>query len=219
MPELEEQLHTLENSGNQGRPLAELVNYLVSHDASPDQAAEVAKGKQSDVRLHTYGHHFGVKDIWRNMNGNHSLEEVYAYAPPGFKEGSKHGPTKLMPYERIEDYVVTLRLTSTPVPNCQEPAFILPFAHYSFLKAFVITIHFPWPGYMVCICTTKAVPQRFLTTNYKWENGVSEYYHGTSLSGLVGICIDGFLPGLGAGSEEMMTCWVLPLRVTYHPPR
>ena len=132
------------------------------------------------------------------VNAAHSMESIYEYVATTGSVAALQQADEV-PYERIDDYVNTLR------QSCDEGtgAFKWPSTRFSFIRAFSVALHHLPTGHMVTIKNAQPLPAKFFDLNGKLLENVSDLYHGTSPSMVPSIMGRGLLPTVGAGSDQL----------------
>ena len=96
------------------------------------------------------------------VNVAHSMESIYEYVVNTSSAASLE-PADEVPYERIDDYVNTLR------QSCDEGtgAFKWPSTRFSFIRAFAVALHHLPIGHMVTIKNAQPLPAKLFDSNCK----------------------------------------------------
>ncbi len=118
-----------------------------------------------------------------------------------------------IPYQSIEDWVVTLRQASM-APGA---AFFWPSEKLSFQRALAVSLNHLPPDCFITIKSSMPVPKRLLSgSDPRYLDGsVQEVYHGSSVFSAIGIAEHGFRAGLGAGSDSLKAHFGVPVAGVY----
>ena len=134
-----------------------------------------------------------------------------------------------MTFATITCFVQTL----VQMCNSVEACFRFPSRKLGFIKGLCVAIERLVPGTYFTVKNCEAVPPRFRpeTTGRRSPEGgatggsspeggtvnpeLTEYFHGTTLQGGLGILSTGFKTGLGAGSDELWSLYGVPVPGVY----
>ena len=149
----------------------------------------------------------------RGVNSNHSIEDIQEYMSECPLEQDRPSFSGEIPYESIEDWVVTLRQASM-APGA---AFYWPSEKISFQRALSAALNHLPPDCFITIKSSKPVPQRFLSgSDPRYLDGsIQELYHGSSVFSAIGIAEQGFKAGLGAGCDSLKAHFGVPVAGVY----
>ena len=149
------------------------------------------KGQQSNVR---YGK---------------AREDIEAYAQSVEPFEDINDEMFRVPFFDITNFVQTL------VQLCCSPTAVFKLTNRSigFCKGLAVSLERLAPCTYLALRNAAELPARFGDPGL-----LSEFYHGTTLAGCMGIMAKGFMPGLGAGSDELNAFYGFPVPGTFVAP-